>query len=91
MPTFVIERNIPGADKLTRDELKGISAKSCDVVAGLGVPYTWVTSYVAGDKIYCIHEADEESTIREHSASTKPRAPTSSGATPTKAVSPPIS
>ena len=51
MPTFVIERNIPGADKLTRDELKGISAKSCDVVAGLGVPYKWVTSYVAGDKI----------------------------------------
>ena len=66
MPTFVIERNIPGADKLTRDELKGISAKSCDVVAGLGVPYTWVTSYVAGDKIYCIHEADSADVIRRH-------------------------
>ena len=66
MPTFVIERNIPGADKLTRDELKGISAKSCDVVAGLGVPYTWVTSYVAGDKIYCIHEAESADVIRRH-------------------------
>jgi hypothetical protein len=66
MPTFVIERNIPGADKLTQDELKGISAKSCDVVAGLGVPYTWVTSYVAGDKIYCIHEAESADVIRRH-------------------------
>ena len=66
MPTFVIERNIPGADKLTQDELKGLSAKSCDVVAGLGVPYTWVTSYVAGDKIYCIHEAESADVIRRH-------------------------
>ena len=66
MPTFVIERNIPGADKLTQDELKGISAKSCDVVAGLGVPYTWVTSYVAGDKFYCIHEAESADVIRRH-------------------------
>ena len=66
MPTFVIERNIPGADKLTQDELKGISAKSCDVAAGLGVPYTWVTSYVAGDKFYCIHEAESADVIRRH-------------------------
>ncbi|MBY0323716.1 MAG: DUF4242 domain-containing protein [Reyranella sp.] len=66
MPTFVIERNIPGADKLTQDELKGISAKSCDVVAGLGVPYKWVTSYVAGDKIYCVHEAESADVIRRH-------------------------
>ena len=66
MPTFVIERNIPGADKLTQDELKGISAKSCDVVAGLDVPYTWVTSYVAGDKFYCIHEAESADVIRRH-------------------------
>ncbi len=66
MPTFVIERNIPGADKLTQDELKGISAKSCDVVAGLGVPYIWVTSYVAGDKFYCIHEAESADVIRRH-------------------------
>ena len=66
MPTFVIERNIPGADKLTQDELKGISAKSCDVVAGLGVPYTWLTSFVAGDKFYCIHEAESADVIRRH-------------------------
>ena len=57
MPTFIIEREIPGADKLTAAELRDISAKSNEVVAGLSVPYKWVTSYVAGDKIYCVHEA----------------------------------
>ncbi len=64
--TFVIERDIPGADRLTADELKGISAKSCEVVAGLGVRYAWVTSYVAGDKIYCIHQAESADDIFRH-------------------------
>jgi hypothetical protein len=66
MPTFIIERDIPGADKLTAAELKDISAKSNEVVAGLGVPYKWVTSYVAGDKIYCVHEAPSAEVIRKH-------------------------
>ena len=66
MPTFIIERDIPGADKLTAAELKDISAKSNEVVAGLGVPYKWITSYVAGDKIYCVHEAPSAEVIRKH-------------------------
>lgn len=68
MQTFVIERHIPGADRLTADELRAIAAKSCDVVAVLGVPYRWLTSYVAGDKIYCIHEAEDAETIRRHAS-----------------------
>ena len=43
-----------------------IAMKSCDVVAGLGVPYNWITSYVAGDKIYCVHEAESAEDIRRH-------------------------
>ena len=66
MPTYVIERDIPGADKLSADELRDISAKSNEVVAGLGVPYTWITSYVAGDKIYCVHEAPSAAVIEQH-------------------------
>lgn len=66
MPTFIIEREVPGASTLTHQELADITAKSNDVVAGLGVPYTWVTSYVAGDKLYCVHETDEVATILEH-------------------------
>ncbi len=66
MPQFIVERNIPGADTLTGQELADIAGKSNEVVADLGVPYTWVTSYVAGDKIYCVHEAPDADTIREH-------------------------
>lgn len=66
MPTYIIERNIPGAETLSAKELKEISAKSNDVVAGLGVPYKWITSYVAGDKIYCVHEAENAEVIRRH-------------------------
>jgi hypothetical protein len=66
MPQFIIERNVDGANTLGPDELADIAAKSNQVVAGLGVPYRWVTSYVAGDKIYCVHETDNVETIREH-------------------------
>lgn len=66
MPQFIIERNIEGVSNLSPDELADIAAKSNQVVADLGVPYTWVTSYVAGDKIYCVHETEHVETIREH-------------------------
>jgi len=66
MTTFVIERNIPGASQLTPEQLREISANSNQVVDGLGVAYTWHHSYVAGDKIYCVHETDDADTIREH-------------------------
>lgn len=66
MPTFVIERNVPGASQLSQEQLRGIAQKSMEVVADLGVPYTWLHSYVAGDKIYCVHEAENADVIREH-------------------------
>jgi hypothetical protein len=66
MPTFVIERDIPGAERLTADQLKQISSKSNAVVATLGVPYKWITSYVAGDKIYCVHEAQSAEDVLRH-------------------------
>ena len=66
MPQFIIERNVEGASTLSTSELADIAAKSNEVVAGLGVPYTWITTYVAGDKLYCVHETAEIDTIREH-------------------------
>lgn len=66
MPRFIIERNIPGANTLSAQELKDIAVKSNAVVAGLDEPYTWVTSYVAGDKIYCVHEAESAESIYKH-------------------------
>ena len=66
MATFLIERNIPGAASLTPEQLREIAQTSNEVVDGLGVTYTWVNSYVAGDKIYCVHETDDADTVREH-------------------------
>jgi hypothetical protein len=66
MKTFIIEREIPGASQLTEDELRGIARVSNEAVAGLGRPYRWEHSYVAGDKIYCVHSADSAEDILEH-------------------------
>jgi hypothetical protein len=65
--TFVIEREIPGASELTHDELRGITTTSNDAVASLEKPYTWLHSYVAGDKIYCVHQAEDAEVVKEHS------------------------
>ena len=66
MPTYIIEREIPGASRLTDDELRGITTKSNEVVEDLDRPYTWRHSYVAGDKIYCVHEAESADDVLEH-------------------------
>jgi Protein of unknown function (DUF4242) len=66
MPKFVIERDIPGAGKLSPVDLKMISKKSCGVLSSLGPSVHWVHSYVTADKIYCIYHAADESLIRRH-------------------------
>ncbi len=68
MPKYLIEREIPGASKLTPDELQGISQKSCSVLRSMGPKIQWVQSYVTEDKIYCVYIAPNEETIREHAA-----------------------
>jgi hypothetical protein len=66
MPKFVIERNIPGAGKLDAETLKAISQKSCGVLSAMGPKIQWVHSYVTDDKIYCVYNAPDEATVREH-------------------------
>ena len=66
MPKYVIERDIPGAGKLSPEELQGISQKSCGVLRNLGPQIQWLHSYVTDDKIYCVYIAPNEETIREH-------------------------
>jgi uncharacterized protein DUF4242 len=66
MPKYVIEREIPGAGKLSQDELHAISQKSCGVLNTMGPRIQWVHSYVTDDKIYCVYNAPDEDTIREH-------------------------
>ena len=66
MKRFIVERKLPGAGNLTTEELQAIAKTSNAVIAVLGKPYIWVESYVTEDKIYCIHEAENEDVIREH-------------------------
>lgn len=68
MPKFVIEREIPGAGKLSPDQLHGISQKSCGVLREMGPQIQWLQSYVTDDKIYCIYIAPDEETVRKHAA-----------------------
>ena len=66
MKKYIIERNVPGAGSMTSEELQAISNTSNAVISVLGKPYKWIQSFVTGDKIYCIHEAESEVDIREH-------------------------
>jgi hypothetical protein len=66
MPKFVIEREIPGAGKLSPGELHAISQKSCGVLRGMGPQIQWVHSYVTDDKIYCVYIAPDEAAVRDH-------------------------
>ena len=66
MPKYVIEREIPGADKLSAAELQGISQKSCSVLTQMGPQIQWLESYVTDDKLYCVYIAPNEEMVREH-------------------------
>ncbi len=66
MPKYVIEREIPGAGKMTAEQLKTISQTSCGVLSNMGPQIQWVHSYVVTDKIYCVYNAPNEEMIREH-------------------------
>ena len=66
MPKYVIEREIPGAGKLSAVELQSVSQTSCNVLKNLGPQIQWVQSYVTGDKVYCVDIAPNEEIIREH-------------------------
>jgi hypothetical protein len=66
MPKYVIEREIPGAGNLSKEQLHAISQKSCSVLNQLGPQIQWLESYVTKDKVYCIYRAPNEQLIREH-------------------------
>ena len=66
MPKYVIERELPGAGKLSKEQLQAISQKSCSVLNNLGPQIQWVTSYVTDDKIYCVYIAPNAEMVREH-------------------------
>lgn len=70
MPQFVIEREVPGAGKLSEAELREVSLRSLSVLKQMGPQIQWLHSYVTEDKVYCVYLAPDEDTIREHARRT---------------------
>jgi Nickel responsive protein SCO4226-like len=68
MPQFVIERELPGAGRLSPAELRQLALRSCKVLDGLGPAIRWMHSYVTGGKLYCLYEAPSEALILRHAA-----------------------
>jgi hypothetical protein len=66
MPKFIVEREIPGASKMSEAELREAALKSLEVLRQLGPEIQWIHSYVTDDKIYCIYFAADEKLILEH-------------------------
>ncbi|MBK8185364.1 MAG: DUF4242 domain-containing protein [Candidatus Competibacteraceae bacterium] len=66
MPKYLIERELPGAGKLSPADLKAISQKSCGVLRDLGPQIQWVQSYVTDDKIYCVYIAPDAEMVKRH-------------------------
>jgi hypothetical protein len=66
MPKFVIERDLPGAGKLSDQDIKNISQKSCSVLSGMNGTVQWQQSYVTDDKIYCVYIAPDEAAVLQH-------------------------
>ncbi len=70
MPEFVIEREIPGAGRMTEAEIRDVSVRSLQVLGELGPQIQWLHSYVTDDRIYCVYLAPDEATVREHAQRT---------------------
>ncbi|WP_158748129.1 DUF4242 domain-containing protein [Acidobacterium sp. S8] len=66
MPKYLIEREIPGAGKMSAEQLKAVSQTSCGVLRKLGPEIQWLHSYVTEDKIYCVYIAPSADVVREH-------------------------
>lgn len=63
---FVIEREILGAGQMSEDDFTAITSKSCSILKDMGPEIEWIESYVTGDKIYCVYQAEDEKSILAH-------------------------
>jgi hypothetical protein len=66
MPKYVIERELPGAGKMTREQLREVAQKSNGVLQTLGPKIQWVETFVSDDKLYCVYNAPSPKLIEEH-------------------------
>ena len=69
MKKFLIKREIEGASQIPSDKLEEIGQGSESVLVEMrneGKNIEQEQSYVAGNNIFCIYNADSEDVIKEH-------------------------
>ena len=66
MKKFIVERDIEGLGNLNQEELQAITRKSNETLKSMNTEYHWVESYVTDNKMYCVHIAPDEATVRDH-------------------------
>ena len=66
VPQFVIEREVPGAGRLSEEQVREISLLSLQTLHEMGPQIQWLHSYVTEDKVYCVYIAPDENSIVEH-------------------------
>jgi hypothetical protein len=63
---YMIEREIPGVDRMTENDLDAAAKTSNAALRQIAPRAQWVQSYVAKDKTFCVYIAENEDAIREH-------------------------
>ena len=66
MPKYLIERELPGVGKLSKQDLQNISQRSCGVIRGMNHSIQWIESFVAEDKIVCVYLSPDKESLKEH-------------------------
>lgn len=65
MPKFLIERHVPGVEKMSQAEIAAVARRSNQAIDDLG-QIQWIHSYVANGRVYCVYISPDEQLIREH-------------------------
>lgn len=69
MKKFIIRREIEGASNIPEENLKQIGEKSEGVLTSMrneGKNIEQEHSYIAGDNVFCVYNAESEQLIKEH-------------------------
>ena len=70
MKKFIIKRQMDGAGSIPKNDLNSAGKNSEEVLDAMrseGKNIQQEQSYVVGDAIYCVYNADSEELIKEHS------------------------
>ena len=70
MKKFIIKRQMDGAGSIPKNDLNSAGKDSEEILEAMrseGKNIQQEQSYVVGDAIYCVYNADSEELIKEHS------------------------